>query len=293
MAVKRFFRELARLIALVLATGVTAGFLVRYSPGALVDERELNQQLGEDSLAALRANKERNRNLVQTLAVYFHGLAHGDLGYSESNGAPIRQLIADRAPETWRELAIGLGGGWLIGLGCAIPAGRFRRAWAWDAASSLLAGLVLSLPAALIAYFCLTAGATSGAVLIVVLAPRIFRFARNVLVQAYGANHVHTARARGICEWTILRTHVLSSAAPQLLALLASSASMAIGAAIPVEAICGTPGLGRLAWQAAMARDLPLLMNLTMLVALATTLAMTFSELLSSPQQRLNAGGPA
>jgi len=38
------------------------------------------------------------------------------------------------------------------------------------------------------------------------------------------------------------------------------------------------PGLGKLAWQAAMARDLPLLVNMTMLIALATTAAMAFSQ---------------
>lgn len=289
---KRFFKELVRLLALVLAAGVAAGLLARYSPGALVDARELNQRLGEDSLAALRTNKERNRNTVRSLTLFFEGLAHGDLGYSESNDSPVRHLIADRAPSTWRELAIGLTGGWLIGLGCAIPVGRFRRAWLWDAGSSLLTGLVLSLPAALIAYFCLNAEASSGAVLIVVLAPRIFRFARNILVQAYDASHVQAARARGVPEWTILRSHVLTGAAPQFMALLASSASMAFGAAIPVEAICGTPGLGRLAWQAAVARDLPLLMSLTMMVAVATALAMSLSEMAGS-RERQPEGVPA
>jgi peptide/nickel transport system permease protein len=63
-----------------------------------------------------------------------------------------------------------------------------------------------------------------------------------------------------------------------LLALAAASISMAIGAAIPVEAICDVPGLGRLAWQAAVARDLPLLINLTMLIALVTTAAMAVSQ---------------
>ena len=43
---KRFSREMARMIALVLVTGVAAAVLVRYSPGMFVDERELNQQLG-------------------------------------------------------------------------------------------------------------------------------------------------------------------------------------------------------------------------------------------------------
>ena len=48
---------------------------------------------------------------------------------------------------------------------------------------------------------------------------------------------------------------------------------MAVGAIIPIEAICDAAGLGRLAWQAATARDLPLLLNLTVLIALATTAA--------------------
>jgi peptide/nickel transport system permease protein len=121
-------------------------------------------------------------------------------------------------------------------------------------------------------------------VLVLVLAPRVFRFARNLLVEAYTTPHVEMARARGIPEMGILCRHVLPEAAPQLLALLAASVSMGIGAAIPVEAICDAPGLGRLAWRAAMARDLPLLVNLTMLVTLATTVAMMLAQM-ATPKQ--------
>jgi len=54
-----------------------------------------------------------------------------------------------------------------------------------------------------------------------------------------------------------------------------------VGAVILIEAICDAAGLGRLAWQAALARDLPLLLNLTMLIALATTAAMAFTEIVA------------
>jgi peptide/nickel transport system permease protein len=272
-------RRFVRIVCLVLAAGLICALLVRYSPGALVDERELNPHLGEDSLAALRAEKADQRNVWTNLRAYLTGLSRGDLGFSTSSNAPIAQLIAERAPETIAELGIGLAGGWLLGLGLAIPVGRFRRAWAYDAASTTVVGLVLSLPTALIAYLWLVAGMKAGLVLVVVLAPRIFRFARNLLVQAYGATHVEMARARGLSETRILWAHVLPSIGPQLLALAAASASMAIGAAIPIEAICDVPGLGRLAWQAAMARDLPLLVNLTMLVAVVTTIATSISDL--------------
>jgi len=275
------------MLVLVLAAGLASALLVRYSPGDLVDEREIDQRLNEQSVAAIRAEKAAERDVLPAFVRYLRGMTRGDLGFSQSRQAPIAGLIAERAPETLRELALGLVGGWLLGLGLAIPAGRFRKAWIYDAVSATTAGLLLSLPAALLAYLCLVAGAKSATVLVLVIAPRIFRFTRNMLVQAYGSTYVEIARARGIREISILLRHVLPAAAPQILALAAASASIAIGAAIPIEAICDVPGLGRLAWQAAMARDLPVLVNLTMLIALATMAAMAISDAVSSRESAI------
>src|SRR5580693_8279482 len=104
-------RKLARILAIVLIAGIACALLARFSPGSTVDERELNQKAGEDSIAALRA--QRQVSIATGFANYFRGLAKGDLGYSESNNAPVAALIADRAPATLRELGIGLLGGWL------------------------------------------------------------------------------------------------------------------------------------------------------------------------------------
>jgi peptide/nickel transport system permease protein len=57
------------------------------------------------------------------------------------------------------------------------------------------------------------------------------------------------------------------------LALAGVSVSIALGAAIPIEALCGLAGIGDLAWQAALGRDLPLLVNITVLVTLVTMLS--------------------
>jgi peptide/nickel transport system permease protein len=45
---------------------------------------------------------------------------------------------------------------------------------------------------------------------------------------------------------------------------------MALGAAIPLEALSDSPGVGQLAWQAALNRDLPLLTSITLFVTLLT-----------------------
>jgi peptide/nickel transport system permease protein len=57
------------------------------------------------------------------------------------------------------------------------------------------------------------------------------------------------------------------------LALAGVSVTLGFGASIPVEVICGSPGIGQLAWLSALSRDLPLLVNLTVLVTVVTLLA--------------------
>ena len=74
--------------------------------------------------------------------------------------------------------------------------------------------------------------------------------------------------------------HAVPVVGPQLLAVAGVSVSVAIGAAIPVEALCGLAGVGQLAWQAALARDLPLLMNITVLVTLVTLVANSGADVL-------------
>ena len=55
--------------------------------------------------------------------------------------------------------------------------------------------------------------------------------------------------------------------------------SIGFGAAIPIEALCDSPGLGQLAWQAALSRDLPLIVNVTLIVCLVMLAANSFADL--------------
>lgn len=274
--------HLGRLAALVLLAGLFSALLLRFSPGAFVDERELDPRLKPETILAIREERAANNSIGRGFLSFFRKLSQGDLGWSASHNAPVRELMTGNFSATARRLATGLAGGWCLGFAFAVAIARYRRAWVLDALTAFSAGAMLSIPAAVLAYFAVASGTSVEWVLVVILAPRVFRFARNLLLQAYGAGHVEMARARGIGEWRIFQAHVLGSAGPQLLALAATSVSMALGAVIPVEVICDAPGLGRLAWEAATARDLPLLVNLTMLIALCTAAAMAVCEVAST-----------
>jgi len=169
-------------------------------------------------------------------------------------------------------VAFGLLLSWAGVMGLALSA-AWLRVFAYDTLATLITGLLLCIPAAVLALLSVLWSVPGALAIGLIIFPRDYRYARNLLAKAYGLPHIVAARAKGLSELRILFWHVVPVAGPQLLALAGVSVSLAVGAAIPVEALCGLAGVGQLAWQAALARDLPLLMNITVLVTLVTLLA--------------------
>jgi peptide/nickel transport system permease protein len=275
-------RRIARHLLILLATLVLGGFLgatlVRIGPGFGVDERELDTRLHNDSIQSIRQSYASENNIVRFYARYLTGLLHGDLGVSHSLGRPVSTLFRERVPVTFRGVLLGLVGGWLSGFALAIP-GAARRNWGFDLAATLLSGFFLCLPVAVLGIFLLYIGGPGPLAISAVIFPRIFRYSHNLLLQTYDLPHVLTARAKGLGSARILFFHVLPCVAPQLLALAATSVSVALSATIPIEAICDSPGIGQLAWQAALGRDLRVLVNVTLLVTLVTLTMTSLSDL--------------
>ena len=65
----------------------------------------------------------------------------------------------------------------------------------------------------------------------------------------------------------------------QLIALAGVALVLAFGVLIPIEAICDVPGIGQLTWKAAVARDLPLLCGLALIITLVVALVASVGEL--------------
>ena len=268
----------ARVLGITLAAAVLSGALMHYAPASTVDSRELNTRLSEQTLARLRTEKQAQANLPRALLQYFSGFVQGDLGYSVSRDASITQLIGEALPQTARLAGLGLAAAWFAALLLSAPVRGNTLARLWRGTSTALSASLLCFPAALLAYFTLAGGGSAVLVLALALAPKLAVYIHGIWGSVLDAPHVDAARCWGISEVRILWRHVVPSALPQLLALAATSVALALGAAIPIETICDIPGLGKLAWQAALSRDLPLLVNLTALAALITTIATAASE---------------
>jgi peptide/nickel transport system permease protein len=260
------------LMATVLLGGLLSATLMRLAPGFDADEQQLDPHLSAESVQALRAARQQDHNVCRFYFSYMNRALHGDLGKSLALGQPVRTLLHDRAPLTLRLLSIGLVLAWVAALGMALTAAWLRLS-TYDLLTTLVSGTFLCIPAAVLALLSVLWNVPGSLAIALIVFPRIYRYARNLFAKSYAQPHIVTARAKGLGEARILFWHVVPGVAPQLLAVAGVSVSMAVGAAIPVEALCGLAGVGQLAWQAALARDLPLLVNITVLVTLVTLLA--------------------
>jgi peptide/nickel transport system permease protein len=277
MRIRRLASPLLTVFSTVILGGLLGATLVRLSPGFRTDERELDSRLSEESIQSLREAREGESNVLRFYVQYLADLFRGHLGVSRSLGQPVAELLADRIPVTFRLVGIGLMFAWGLGFAFALPATGLKSP-IYEVASTALSGLLICLPAGVMALiFFIIEGPSSLAIGLVVF-PKVFRYLRNVFTSASMLPHIVAAKARGLGRTRVLFWHLIPSVIPQVLTLAGISVSLAFGAAIPIEVICDAPGVGQLVWQAALGRDLPLLVNLTLLICVITLLANFVSD---------------
>jgi peptide/nickel transport system permease protein len=272
--------RLLMIAASLVIAGVVSATLVRYAPGFMVDERELDSRLNSESIAAIRNDHQDQQHVLRFYATYLVKSLHGDFGTSNAFQQPISQLIKDRWLVTVTNIAGGLALAWAVALALALINVVVQQKLL-EATLSVLLGAVLSLPAAVVALLIALAREPTSVAIAITLLPVIYRYARNILQNSWTRPWILGAFARGLGRLRILFSHVLPVAASELIALCGVSVTLAFSAAVPIEVLSDSPGLGQLAWQAAIGRDLPLIVTITGLVAALTLSANTAAALAS------------
>lgn len=260
---------------LVLVAGLLGATLIRFAPGFGADDRDFDPRWSESSRAEVTRQRAADSDIVGFYVRYLGAAIHGDLGTSRSLARPVTELLGERFPVTLRLAGSGLLLAWFVAAGLSLIAVARPGSWA-DGAAGTTGALFLSTPSALIGIAFLHLNAWLPLAVGFVLFPRIYAYLRNTLVKVSQMPHVLAARARGSAPASLLLRHVLPVALPELLSLAGISVGLALGAAVPIEVLCDQPGIGQLAWMAALGRDLPVLVGLTWVMAIITLAANTF-----------------
>ena len=264
-------KRLARMLAIVGMVVAGSTVLIRFAPGYLSDAREMDSRYGDAARVELSAEAARSTSLKQLLWTEFGGWTRGNLGVSRQYDVPVGELILPRLAVTGGLLLRAIVYAWTLALCAALVSNAGRNpSLLWQTPSTLL----LAVPTAAMATICMLSD-HGGPVLVMTLlvAARDFKFLDRMLRRAWRDPHLLQARAQGLNPLRLVVAHILPSVAPQLLALATFSIVTALSALVPVEVIFSVPGLGQLAWNAAMNRDLPVLLAVTLIMAVAVTLA--------------------
>jgi hypothetical protein len=177
-------------------------------------------------------------------------------------------------------------GGWLAWLAV------WPRRTLLEVSAVSVSGLLLAVPPAVMALAFFFTGAPLGIAVALAVLPRVFGTMRALWSSLYRSGALLAARARGLAPWTLAWRYVLGPAAGQLIALTGVALVLAFGVLIPMEALCGVPGIGELTWRAAVARDLPLLCGLALIITLVVALAAFVGEWLEGSLGLPEKGSP-
>jgi len=238
---------------------------------------------------------------------FFTGDQYGwpGLGYTYASGASVKSLIMQRAPRTLFLIA-GAAAIWLVvGVGIGIISAVRRRSVV-DRAAMGFALVGISTPVfwlGLMALFIFwrQLGWTGGTgyvspvdslggffshmilpwvVLALLYAAFYARMTRNNLLETLGEDYIRTARAKGLSERQVIFKHGLRASLTPIVTMFGMDIALLVGGAVITESVFNLQGLGYLAINDALQQDLPVVLGVVLLAAVAVALANLIVDIL-------------
>ncbi|MGH7279590.1 MAG: ABC transporter permease [Candidatus Rokuibacteriota bacterium] len=233
-------------------------------------------------VAEIREKLGLDEPIVHQFAIWIGRIMRGDLGESFFFKKTVVALIAERLEPTLALAMCTL----LLAVALAVPLGvtaaYTRGSWI-DRAVMGLSVLGFSVPVFVIGYALMYLFAIQLAwlpvqgyqrigdgvggfiqrlilpsvALAIIYVALIARITRASVLEVLNADHVRTARAKGLSDLPVLLRHVLRNAAVPIVTIIGLGVALLIGGVVVTESVFSIPGLGRLTVDAVLARDYP------------------------------------
>jgi peptide/nickel transport system permease protein len=274
--------------------------LLQLAPGDTVDAL-VAQMGGGDAvmIEQLRTYYGLDLPVLTRLLNYFWHLIRFDLGFSAIYGKPVATVIFERLPVTLLLMASALSFAFAAGMALGVLAARRVNGWPDTLISTLglifyatpsfwfgLMGIVIFavklawLPAG--GYIDISAGYSGWRYMLDVahhlILPTLtlgliflaiyLRIMRASMLEVMTLDFVRTARSKGLGETAVVIRHVLRNALLPMVTLIGLQAGTMLGGSVVVESVFALPGLGRLAYESVVQRDLNTLLGIVFVSAL-------------------------
>lgn len=325
--VRFIFRRLLVTLPLVLGVATLVFVLMETTPGDAADlilgDRPVPPEVRERIERAYGLDRpplERYTRWLGSVAL------RGELGWSTSRSRPVATLLWDHLPPTillaGTALVLHLIAGIALGIASALRRGGWTDRlltlggltlyamptfWLGLMAILALSYLVPLFPASSMS----SVGAEAwswprrtldvawhlvlpAAVLGLASAAAMTRFVRAGLLESLGEEFVRAARARGVGGRRVVLVHALRNSLGPVVTLVGLSLPVLVSGSLVVEVVFAWPGMGRLTYDAILAKDLPVVMATTTIAALWVILGNLAADVaLAALDPRVRVGGSA
>ncbi|MHB8333038.1 MAG: ABC transporter permease [Candidatus Dormibacteria bacterium] len=296
-------RRIGQAIIVLIGVTIITFILLHLLPGSPV-RAILGPRASALNVQQLTDQLGLNKPLYVQYFIWVSNLLHGNLGFSYKLDQPVASLLAQRIPKTLFLVGTSL----ILAVLLAVPLGMLqavRRNRPDDYVLTGLSFIFYSMPTfwlglLLIALFSATLGwfpseapqdqlsvfsqlngmVLPVATLTLVTLAFFSRYTRSSMLEQTIQDYVRTARAKGVSRRAVLFRHVLRNALIPVITLIGLSLGSVLGGAVVTEDVFNYPGMGLLFFQAAVSDDFPVLLGVTVVVALATVLGNLVADIL-------------
>lgn len=300
-------RRVAIAIPILLAITVLIFLLLQLTPGDPLDSYvPPDQPLPAEQREALRHQLGLDRPLVIRYLFWLRETVQGNLGYRAKTFEPVTQAIAHRIGPTLllmgTAMVIGITAGVSLGVLAAV-----KQYSLLDTALTVLAFLGVSLPVYLagliglylfslrIGWFPSGGFQTPGepfslldrlhhlvlpaSIIAINYVASTMRYTRSAMLEVLGQDYVRTARAKGLSERIVVGIHALRNALLPVVTIIGAYIPNLLGGAVFIESIFSWPGMGRLFLDGVESRDYPLIMGMTLILAVVILTANLLTDI--------------
>jgi peptide/nickel transport system permease protein len=289
---------------------IVSFLVIHLAPGSPSQIDPMNPRFTKEQLQRYRAAFDLDKPLYVQYGLFYQRLFTGQLRSFKDN-QPVLPKIVQRA---WNSLPLFVVGTilvWCFAFPLGIATAVRRDSW-FDRATTVLVFALISIPGFYLSYLAIIfvvqtfqvdvvgiqtfgrtptgvwpwamdrtwhlvlpslLGATAG---IAVLS----RYVRSQMLEVISSDYVRTARAKGLPEDAVLYRHALRNGLLPFVTMLGLLIPGLIGGSVIFETIFAWPGIGRLGYEAILARDYPVVIALNFIAALLTVVGTLLSDVL-------------
>lgn len=299
-------RVLISIPVLLMITIVIFG-LMEVAPGDVVDYfKPPDMVMTEEATQALRERFGLDQPATVRYMRWLGSVLQGDLGYRYTDGERVSAVVGRRLGASLLLMGTALAIGILIGIPLGVFIGQ-RQYSLWDYSLTGISFLGISTPAfvagliALLVFSVKLGWFPAGGMRPVTAEPTIWttihylalpsmilslafiatfmRYTRFSMLEVIRMDYINTARAKGLHGRYVTWRHIVPNAILPVITVIGLSVPQLVVGAVFTETVFSWPGMGSLYLEAVRGRDVPLLMGMTLVIAIFVLAANIVTDL--------------